>query len=770
MADSTIKDSKNLSKTFTELESDDFSLETPSEPTDFSISPDVSEVHEKKKSGRITRQLLERKQLAHDVQLLKIEQSQKTLLIDNLKVEHMQKMEEMEEKLTDALHQKQLLQARLEAQINIQKDESRRRQDSIRQEMETILDKQRKLEVANQKLSEKAGHVRQSLAGDLLMDEDQYFEIRDQDDADLSLKTFVSKKLYEAVNPLKVENEALRSKYRQINDDVRQFGEEVDQLQEQLSTERREHGELQVKYQKLVLELADTKGLVKHGEYRIENYDRTKSERDDLDQELLELKQRFAYLDASNTSTTRERDDLLKDLATTKQSLALMTQDKDYLSKQVDELHNRLSYSDERLHNVTNELDFTKKAREEMYEKYINSREQYKSEYECKLQEELEKIRVRTNGEIDRLKTGTREMYERENRNLREARDLALSEKDRAIVTERDAVNKHDQLLADFRQLQISGDNRSAELQNDLKIKSFELERTQLVYEETVRNLKEVQLDHEKVQLKFDVLTKEFYHLQNSTQRKITELETTLTEKAQKLETYEKLEQELDDVVMQAAEIENEDDAERVLFSYGYGANVPSTAKRRLKQSVQLARRVLQLERANTSLRNEIEREKTKTRQLGDELKNTNNILDQAQQPYNYLIESIRVRDTQVQQQKKHIDTLEEDVRHLDKDKAESMRVRNQMAADLERLLNQREEMTLMKQIVLNMSDRREQPSRGPRTPRTKPAHSTFDRPEENVQKPGAHIFINNEQPNWYKKLQQKTETPKYAKVYGVSS
>ncbi|OXB66937.1 hypothetical protein ASZ78_014098, partial [Callipepla squamata] len=31
--------------------------------------------------------------------------------------------------------------------------------------------------------------------------------------------------------------------------------------------------------------------------------------------------------------------------------------------------------------------------------------------------------------------------------------------------------------------------------------------------------------------------------------------------------------------------VENEVEAERVLFSYGYGANVPTTAKRRLKQS-----------------------------------------------------------------------------------------------------------------------------------------------------------------------------------------
>ncbi len=30
--------------------------------------------------------------------------------------------------------------------------------------------------------------------------------------------------------------------------------------------------------------------------------------------------------------------------------------------------------------------------------------------------------------------------------------------------------------------------------------------------------------------------------------------------------------------------VDNEEEAEKVMFSYGYGANVPTTAKRRLKQ------------------------------------------------------------------------------------------------------------------------------------------------------------------------------------------
>ena len=50
------------------------------------------------------------------------------------------------------------------------------------------------------------------------------------------------------------------------------------------------------------------------------------------------------------------------------------------------------------------------------------------------------------------------------------------------------------------------------------------------------------------------VLTKEYYTLQTSSERKASEMDSQLADKAAKLETYEKLEQELDDVVMQAAE------------------------------------------------------------------------------------------------------------------------------------------------------------------------------------------------------------------------
>ena len=59
-----------------------------------------------------------------------------------------------------------------------------------------------------------------------------------------------------------------------------------------------------------------------------------------------------------------------------------------------------------------------------------------------------------------------------------------------------------------------------SELQNETRIKSFEAERTQMVYEETVRTLKETQLESEKAQKKLEVFAalQNYLFKKNSTQ------------------------------------------------------------------------------------------------------------------------------------------------------------------------------------------------------------------------------------------------------------
>ena len=245
---------------------------------------------------------------------------------------------------------------------------------------------------------------------------------------------------------------------------------------------------------------------------------------------------------------------------------------------------------------------------------------------------------------------------------LKSLMERETEEKERAVNAEKEMQAKHDQLLDQLRQLQVGSDSRVAELSSQLKLKTFESERAQMVQEETARSLSLCQMECEKHQKKLEVLTKEFYELQSSSEKRVVELQAQVSEQQVKLETYERLEQELDDVTMQAAEMASEKEAERVLFSYGYGANVPTTAKRRLKQSVHLARRVLQLEKQNTHLRKDLEKQNTQTGKVSKELEAANQLIQQAQQPYSYLIETVKQRDSQIQKLKERITSLEEEV------------------------------------------------------------------------------------------------------------
>lgn len=743
-------------------ESEELSLET-TVPTE-----DISSSDERDRTGtqKVTRQLIERKELLHNLQLLKIEMSQKNLIIDNMKVDHLTKTEELEERLNVALHQKQVLALRLDSQLQLTQDESRKQQALRKQEMDVILLRQKQLEETNRQLCDKAGDLRRSLR-DLELTEDKYKELRDIPEERLSITEYVAVCFYEVVSPLKAQLSDLHVKRNSLTDDLETHRTQIKSLMKSYEEERRARSELEIRNQRLTLELADTKRLIQEGDFKRDNYSNIKRERDAFECEVRELRKRLEPLEMTHEVQTRERNELSREVSTLQQSVTLLQKDKEYVHRQNMELNVRCAHQEDRLERLHTQLDDAQRAREELYHKYIASRDHYKTEYENKLSEELENIRLKTSQEIDSLQRTSKEMYERENRNLRETRDNAVLEKDRATKGERETQTRYDQLLEQFRGVQMGTDSRVAELLNQVKLKSLETERSQMVQEETARNLGQYQMETEKLQKKLEVMTKELYRLQTASEKQITELQAQNAEQQARLQTYEKLEQELDDVTMQAAEIDNEEEAERVLFSYGYGANIPTTAKRRLKQSVHLARRLLQLEKQNTLLRRDLEKRNTHTGQISEELEAANHLLQQAQQPYSYLIDTVRQRDTQILSLRERIIQLEEDTRSLRKEKTSLQQVKNNMASDLERLLNHREELSVMKQVLLSMRSRESQSLLDPDGVGTGLA---FSRPkhlsrttEEDEQNPHRHrpkptVFTNKEAPEWYRKVKFQPE------------
>jgi hypothetical protein len=80
----------------------------------------------------------------------------------------------------------------------------------------------------------------------------------------------------------------------------------------------------------------------------------------------------------------------------------------------------------------------------------------------------------------------------------------------------------------------------------------------------------------------------------------------------------------------------------QVLVAYGYGSNIPTTARRRLKQSVTLARQLLAAKRTAQQAEQKQQKLQQAVEKMRRELSDAQELLDGTAQPYHYMIESMR--------------------------------------------------------------------------------------------------------------------------------
>jgi progesterone-induced-blocking factor 1 len=251
---------------------------------------------------------------------------------------------------------------------------------------------------------------------------------------------------------------------------------------------------------------------------------------------------------------TTERDNLLKDSNQLKQEISLLRQDKDYLQKQYLETQSKYKIVEDKLEQSERNLDEAKRTKDDLYEKFMHARDAFKLEYDLKLNQELDNLKLKTNEEIEKLRTNTKEFYEREIQTLKEARDLALNEKEKHELNAKELSLKLQDSTNELRLTQLSCENKLSDLKSELKLKAFELDRARLLGEEHVTNQQKLLIENEKLQKKCECIQNEFYAMQMQNDKRFMELENELNEKKSRLDSYEKVENEMDLVIKQVAE------------------------------------------------------------------------------------------------------------------------------------------------------------------------------------------------------------------------
>jgi hypothetical protein len=162
--------------------------------------------------------------------------------------------------------------------------------------------------------------------------------------------------------------------------------------------------------------------------------------------------------------------------------------------------------------------------------------------------------------------------------------------------------------------MQSSLEGKISELHSQIKVKTFEMERTTINYEETVSNLKQCNLIIDQQRKKIEIITGEYYQLQNITTKEIAELKTYLNEQSEKLSSFESLEKDLDLALLTANE-----DMDNLLPTLGNTSN--PTNKRRIRQTLMLSRKILEMQKSNQELSHLLEEEKRCSEHLSQEVR-----------------------------------------------------------------------------------------------------------------------------------------------------
>eukprot|EP00731_Ephydatia_muelleri_P031133 Em0022g647a len=315
----------------------------------------------------VTRDDLERRQLLHNLQLLKLEVSQKELVIDTLKAEHAAQLEDLQERLSDSLHEKQLVQARLRSLSQAHDAELRRIRERNEQEISVMATRMKELEEANPFVGRREQDIRQALTGPGLS-ELEYSRLREKDSDSLPLKDYIMIHLYEHLQPL--------------HQDCRALADQVQKLTEELSAVRLEHGtcgeslavkdvqlaRLETCCSQLSRELSHVRSQVEQGNYRIEHFDATTRERDTLQTEVDALKRAMQEMESAVQISKDRESAAHKELLEEGHTVTLLRQDKEYLARQVSELTGRCAHLEERCGLLSRQLDEAKIAKEKTLE------------------------------------------------------------------------------------------------------------------------------------------------------------------------------------------------------------------------------------------------------------------------------------------------------------------------------------------------------------------------------------------------------------------
>lgn len=647
--------------------------------------------------SEITESELLVRQQNNDMELLRIELESKKLQIETLKHDFQSRIDDLEDRAQGAERSSRILQTRLSQAVA----ENERMSRKSTKNWDTIRSRQTQLEEMNKNLKSEARLLEEGLES-IKIDKEEYAKIAVIPQNQRSIRQMVATRVYEMLQPQKTEIEVLKSQLDSMGDSFQEQAGRLNlKIEECFNLENRLK-DLEQKHQTVNEELIEARDLVAINFDKGKRFDELNQKHVKCESDLEIAQKRLQLVEREKLELDERVKDLSVKLDMTKQRESLLSDDKNYLKRINTELQQKNSDLDKQSQDLMKRNMDLQTAREQIMEKYLSGTSEARMSANAERKEHVEKLKLETDQELNRIKQDLSQLYSRENAVLREARDQAQHEKENLELANQRLRESLSSVQNELTETRATHKLRESELTTSFQSLQLESKRHQLAKTELRDALEASKLDAKAATSKMELLQREIFKIQNTCEKDKLHLEAENRDISAKLKTFENLEKELDSVVLHIAD-DDENDPEQMLRNFGIGGNMPTNSRRRMQQSVRLAKRALNLERISVDKTREIDVLKDSNTKLKEQVSSLEAAMEGVNQPYSYLVQSAADKDNTIAQLKEKLkkqhSLISELTDHVDKLKL----VKKQLICDLERVMSNRESLHSMKQSLTDI-------------------------------------------------------------------
>eukprot|EP00903_Cladosiphon_okamuranus_P007656 g7424.t1 len=531
-------------------------------------------------------------------------------------------------------------------------------------------------------------------------------ELRRVPEEDQTIKEYVSLKAYDLVASSKGELERTRRELEKTQEqllattEAAELARREDARARRLATAREEG---------LKVDLEALKGRTEEMSARAREAQRAADENREkgraFDEQEAQLRTARMELDAAR-ALAKSQAEALVDVAESEkaaartaqdaaQRSAMLEMDKTYLQRELSEAQSRADRLGRESDAQADRLRDLERAKDALAAELVSVRERTRSEHEERLEAEVGRLREQSAKELADIRASGREVYERENETLREARKDTLQECARLRSELGELQRAHEDVVMAMAKSGAAHETAIGEVRSELRLKSFELSQLGVAHAEKCSSLRQAGLELDMLREQVAVHRSEFAELEASTTRKTSELQLLLEGERDKVRAFEDLELEVDDAVMRTGRemlktdeaIAPEDQQQQQRREYddraspkspptqatvaaaaasGEGvlgsaigvaagggaaataATIPMAPHRRLRQAVLLAHKLLKKEGELEVARRELADLQSRAAAWQSRASRAEGLLETVEQPTKYMLDSIRSKDVEI--------------------------------------------------------------------------------------------------------------------------